>query len=438
MSRPHVSVRAAAALFLERQQLDRPRGRRLTAANLADFVGETGGLQLDSINVVDRAHYLTLWSRFGAFDHAKLDRLVYEERVLFEYWSHVACMVATRDFRAWRRSMLEYTLRHKGWKFLKKNRAVIEKVKSEVAEHGPIGSAHFEQPQRKRSAGWWNWKPAAHALEYLWMSGVITPHSRKHFHKRFDLIERVLPEAMQQEPLTKDAFWRWHLERSLHAMGTATETDLRMYMTFPRTPASERRRLLRTLVEQGVVTELGLEHHRGSWFALTRDLPELARAGRKRVASAGTTFLCPFDSLLWHRERIVKLFGFDYRIEVYVPQPKRKYGYYVLPLFHDGHFIGRADVKTHRTEGVLEFRALYFEPWFASGATPPAARWGAVDRDAALAGTADAMRSLAAFVGVPDVKLGPVTPRSLDGPMRRALAGRASAPAREPEPVVAS
>ncbi len=432
-SHPHVSIRAAAALFLERQQLDRPRGRRLTAASLADFVSATGGLQLDSINVVERAHYLTLWSRFGVYDRARLDRLIYRDRVLFEYWSHVACMVATRDFPAWRRSMLDYTLRHKGWNFLRRNRKLIPMVEHQVREHGPIGSAHFEQPQKKRAAGWWNWKPATHALEYLWMSGVITPHSRKHFHKRFDLIERVLPDAMKLEPMEKDAFRRWHVERSLHAMGAATETDLRMYLTFPRTPAGERRTHLRALVAEGVVTEVTLEGHRGPWFALTRDLPALERAALRRAPSSGTTFLSPFDSFLWHRERIVKLFGYDYRIEVYVPQPKRKYGYYVLPLLHDGHFIGRADVKTHRADGVLEIRALFFEPWFASGDAPTAARWGTVDRDGALAGAAEAMRSLAAFVGVREVKLGAVTPRAFAVPMRRALAAAAApAPARVP------
>lgn len=433
MSLPHISRRAAAALFLERQQLDRPRGRRLTAASLASFAHATCGVQLDSINVVDRAHYLTLWSRFGAFEHPKLDRLIYKKRVLFEYWSHVACMVGTADFPAWRRAMLDYRRRHKSWgAFLKKHGPTLKLVEEEIRLHGPIGSAHFEQPPGKRAAGWWNWKPAAHALEYLWMNGTITTHSRRHFHKRFDLMERIFPDHLAAEPLTSEEFRRWHFERSLHAMGAASETDLRMYMTFPRTPAVERRPHLRAMVREGLVTEVAVEGTRGVWFALTRDLPELARAGRKRAPSSGTTFLCPFDSLLWHRERVQKLFGFDYKIEVYVPAPKRKYGYYVLPLFHDGHFIGRADVKTHRVDGVLEIRALFFEPWFVAGSEPPAASWGRIDRDAALAGTADAMRSLAKFVGVSEVKLGAVTPKSLATAMRRALASAAAA---EPEAV---
>ncbi|MEO5616796.1 MAG: crosslink repair DNA glycosylase YcaQ family protein, partial [Candidatus Eisenbacteria bacterium] len=414
MSHPLISRRAAAALFLERQQLDRPRGRRLTAASLAGFARATGGVQLDSINVVDRAHYLTLWSRFGAFDRTKLDRLIYRKRVLFEYWSHVACLVGTDDFPAWRRAMLDYQRRHKSWgAWLKKHDETLRIVENEIRVHGPLGTAHFEQPPGQRAAGWWNWKPAAHALEYLWMSGVVTIHSRRHFHKRFDLLERVFPDRLAAEPMSSEAFRRWHFERSLHAMGAASETDLGMYMTFPRQPAVERRTQLRALVREGVVTEIAVEGMRGTWFALTRDLPELARAGSRRAPSFGTTFLSPFDSFLWHRERVQKLFGFNYRIEVYVPAAKRKYGYYVLPLIHDGHFIGRADVKTHRVDGVLEIRAIHFEDWFVAGVPPPAAGWGTVDRVRALAGTAAAMRSLATFVGVGEVKLGTVMPRAL-------------------------
>jgi uncharacterized protein YcaQ len=426
VSPPSVPLRAVAALFLERQQLDRPRARRLTAANLVSLTRATGGLQLDSINVVDRAHYLTLWSRFGAYDRARLDRLIYRERHLFEYWAHVACLVATADFPAWRRAMLDYARKNKAWGgWLKKNRSMLGHVEDAIRERGPLGSADFEQPQKKRFAGWWNWKPAAHALDYLWMSGAITPHSRKHFHKRFDLTERVLPGPLASEPLSSDAFRHWHLDRSLHAMGAATETDLRMYLTYPREPAGVRRARLRERLAEGDIVEIAVEGARGAWFAHRDDLPALERAARKRSPSRGTTFLCPFDSFLWHRERTAALFGFDYRIEVYVPAPKRRFGYYVLPLFHDGRFLGRADVKTHRDRGVLEIRALHFEPWFAAGTRPPHPQWGAVDRDEALAGTAQAMRSLATFVGAGQVELGTVAPRAMRVAMARSLEGTA-------------
>lgn len=427
MSVPTFPPRAAAALFLERQWLDRPRGRRLTARTLAAFARSTGGIQLDSINVVDRAHHLTLWSRFGPYDRETLRRLIEKRRVLFEYWSHVACLIATTDFPAWRRAMLDYERRHKGWAFLRTHRRVVAAVEQAIAERGPLGNAHFADPRGAGRGGWWNWKPAAHALDWLAMKGRITVHSRVHFHKRFDLIERVLPGAVEQEPLSPEEFQRWHVRRSLAAMGAATETDLRLYLTFPRPTALARRPVLRGMVERGEAVEIALAGDRGRWFALREDLPALAAAGRRRAPSTGSALLSPFDSFLWHRERTRRLFGFDYRIEVYVPGPRRTHGYYTLPLLVDGCLIGRADLKNHRGERVLELRNVHFEPWFVAGREPPAARWRPLDPDHALRGVAEAVWSLADFVGAADVKLTRTSPPRLRAPLRRALASAAPA-----------
>jgi uncharacterized protein YcaQ len=147
----------------------------------------------------------------------------------------------------------------------------------------------------------------------------------------------------------------------------------------------------------------------GRWLALTRDLPALARARRSSASPTGTTLLAPFDSLLWYRGRVARLFGFDYRIEVYTPGPKRVHGYYTLPILHDGHLIGRLDAKTHRAEARLEARHVHFEPWFAQGKASPVT--GERPRqDAALAGVREALDSLATFVGARDVVVRRVTP----------------------------
>ena len=423
-----VSRRAVAALFLERQHLDRPRARRLTTASLARFVEDAGGLQLDTINVVDRAHYLTLWSRFGPYDRAALDRMVYRRRTLFEYWAHAACLVPASHGPAWRRVMLEYATRprHGAWqRWVKKNRAVIAHVLEQIRARGPLSNADFEHDRRGRRAGWWEWKPQTHALHYLWMSGQIAVHSRAHFQKRYDLAERVLPELFAAEPPEAEAFRRWHVRRSLRAMGAATESDLRMYLTFPGITIAERRRTLEAMVRDGEVVEVALDDGRGSraerWLALSDDLPALAGAARRRAASRGTALLSPFDSLLWYRERVRRLFGYDYKIEVYVPAPRRRHGYYSLPILHDGHLIGRLDPKTWREQRRLEVRASHFEPWFASGSPPPAAAWGRVDRDAALCGLSEALVSLGTFVGADHVTLERVSPSSLAAPLKRAL-----------------
>ena len=299
--------------------------------------------------------------------------------MLIEYWAHVACLVPMTHLPAWRRAMLDYQTRHRGWaRFLRRHPQLVETVERAIRERGPLGNADFAAARNGRASGWWNWKPATHALDFLWMSGRTTVHSRAHFQKRFDLLERALPAAAGARCLDAAAFRRWHLERSLHAMGAATETDLRMYLTFPRTAVAERRAVLRDMLGSGDVLEVAVDGDRARWYALARDLEALAAAGRRRRGSRGSTLLSPFDSLLWHRKRVARLLGYDYRIEVYVPAAARRFGYYALPVLVDGQLIGRADTKLHRSERRLEVRHLHLEPWFAAGEAPRrprGARW---------------------------------------------------------------
>ena len=380
-------------------------------------------MQLDSINVLDRAHYLTLWSRFGPYDRGRLDRLVYGRRLLFEYWAHAACLVPTSMLPWWRRAMLDYRVQHTGWSgWLQKNARMLKAVRAAIETNGPMAGGEFDRgrPAGGRG-GWWDWRPVQHALHYLWMTGALTVHSRQHFQKRFDLWERALPDTLGIDPVSPAQFVRWHLERSFAAMGAATETDLARYLTFPRFAPGQRRAALRALVEGGVVVEVAVEGTTARWFAVARDLPALGRAAT--LSTRGTTLLSPFDSLLWHRARVARLFGFDYRIEVYTPAPQRVHGYYTLPILHDGRFIGRVDAKTQRAEGRLEIRHVHFEEWFSGGATPPMGS-DRLDQDAALAGLSDALGSLATFVGAADVRLGRVTPGRLRAPLAQALRQR--------------
>src|SRR5205823_3929496 len=178
------------------------------------FVEDVGGVQLDSINVLDRAHYLTVWSRFGPYDRARLDRLVYRRRLLFEYWAHAACLVPASMLPWWRRAMLDYRVSHTGWSgWLRRNAKVLNDVEAAVTANGPMANGDFNgrRPSGKQS-GWWNWQPAQHALHYLWMTGALTVHSRRHFNKRFDLLERALPAVLDVAPVSSDEFVRWHVE----------------------------------------------------------------------------------------------------------------------------------------------------------------------------------------------------------------------------------
>lgn len=421
MKAPVFPRRAAAALFLERQHLQRPRARRFSAPALLHFVEDVGGVQIDSINVVDRAHYLTIWSRFGAYDRAKLDRLVYRKRILFEYWAHAACLVPTNHFPWWRRAMLDYHLKSRGWRdWLRKNKKQLVLVEAAIREKGPQGTADFAH-RPGSTTGWWNWKPAAFALDYLWMSGRTLVHSRKSFQKRYDFAEKLMPEALGAAVPDAQAFSRWHIERSLHAMGAATEIDLRSYMTFPKMERGKRRKVLDAMVNDGSVREIVIEGERAPWFCLTRDLDALAAAGRRRTPARGTTFLAPFDSFLWHRDRVARLFHFDYRIEVYVPAPKRVHGYYVLPVLHDGHLVGRVDVKTHREHERLELKRIHLESWVVNGGMSPVAGRANVEHDGVIEGIGEAARDLARFVGARRITIGRVTPARMTRAMRAAV-----------------
>jgi uncharacterized protein len=284
-----------------------------------------------------------------------------------------------------------------------------------------MANADFEGRRPRGAAGWWNWKPVQHALHYLWMSGALAIHSRRHFHKRFDLFERALPDATAVVPVSAEEFRCWHLERTLHALGAATAGDVAGYLTFPRFGPQGRRPALAAMRARGEITEVAVEGSSVPWLVLTRDVPALRRAARRPAASQGTTLLSPFDSFLWYRERVARLFGFDYRIQVYTPSAKRLHGYYTLPILHDGHLIGRVDAKAQRATGRLHVVSVHFEPWFAAGRPAPIAG-GVVERDVALAGLADALRSLATFVGAREVTLQHATPDRLQAPLRRALA----------------
>jgi uncharacterized protein YcaQ len=421
-SRPRVSPDAVRALFLERQHLAHPRVRRLTPGRLLRFVEDVGGLQLDSINVLERAHYLTTWSRFGPYERARLDRLVYRRRLLFEYWAHAACLVPLSSLPWWRRAMLEYRGRHTGWSgWLKRNTRLIGEVTDNIRRNGPMSHGDFERGvRRKGRGGWWSWKPVQHALHHLWMTGVVAIHGRQHFQKRYDLLERAFPDA-PTGAASGEAFQRWHVERSLHAMGAATDHDLAGYLTFPRFFAKARRAGLQALLEAGEVTEIEVEGTRGRWLVLTRDLPALRRARRRATAASGTTLLSPFDSLLWYRGRVARLFGFDYRIEVYTPQADRVHGYYTLPILHHGQLVGRVDAKTHRGEARLEVRHVHFERWAAAGSPPPVGGGPRLDGDELLVGLSDALASLGRFVGAETIVLRRVTPARLRAPLARAL-----------------
>lgn len=367
-SPPEFSPDFVCRLWLARQGLltvEAPR--RLNRNSFVAHLEATGGLQVDSVNVVDRAHYLTLWSRFGAYDRAKVDRWIYRDRVALEYWGHEASILPMSDLPLAKRRMQRFPpdrwRNASYWARYDTSPESKRRVLKLLKLHGPLMSSDFE-PTSKDSArkdvlGWGSLIPKEdkRSLQLLWHAGKVAIVGRKHFHKQYDLAEKVLPA---QRPATKQEYFDSWLLRGLSGCGIATEAHLVNYITGPNLTAPERAEVLARNLKKKKIVEVQVTGLPGRWFALPRVLDE---AGDPPKAS-GLTLICPFDSLLWQRKRAEQLLNFKYRVEIYVPEKKREYGYYVLPILYRGQLVGRLDPKLHRDRGELEIKSLVYEPSF--------------------------------------------------------------------------
>ena len=381
---PRLTREQVIRLWLDRQGLLRPRGRRLTRRALVDHLERTGGLQLDSVNVVDRAHYLTLWSRFGPYDRAAVDRWVYRDRAAHEFLAHVACIVPMRSLPLSRRYMREFDPRDDWWLQRKADAGVRRAVLRRIRAEGPLESADFKN-ESGSGGSWWGWKVEKMALEWLFRRGKLAIGDRRGFRRVYDLAERVYPPGPAATRREWEDSW---LLLGLAANGAAPESHLAGYLTAPRLAAAARRAVLARNLKRGVVREVTVDGLAGPWYALAETLDGLGRLPRPR----GTNLLCPFDSLLWQRRRAEDLLDFRYRVEIYVPPPRRVHGYYVLPILHEGRLVGRLDPKFDRQAGRLLVRKLQVEPGFDGGA----------DFRRGLAG---ALADLAVFLGAGGVDL---------------------------------
>jgi uncharacterized protein YcaQ len=329
---------------------------------LLDIVQRIGLLQLDTIHVVARSHYLVMLSRAGLYDPAGLDALLYPDRCLFEQWAHAACLIPVADYPYFapiiqaRRDSPQH-----GWVERRLGGdpdGLVAAVLDEVRQRGPLASRDFEDT-RKQRASWWDWKPAKTALEVLFDRGHLMVDRREHFARFYDLAERVLPASGEPPSRTMKDFRRWATLRSVACLGVATASHASDYYR-QRKPAV--RAQMERLAAQGVLVPAAVEGWKETAYLDPADLPllEEIEAGAHRPAL--TTLLSPFDNLIWDRQRVRDLFGFDYRIEMYTPAAQRKHGYYVLPILHRGRLVGRLDPKADRAASRLIVRAIYLEP----------------------------------------------------------------------------
>jgi uncharacterized protein YcaQ len=353
-----LSLTEARRIVLAAQGFGRRQPDRPGATHLRATAERLGLFQIDSVNVLTRAHYLPAFARLGGYDRALLERDAWgppRQRRLFEYWAHEASLLplALHPLLRWRMARAERGetgyLRLR--RFAGEHRPQAMAVLDRIAAEGPLTAADFEHGASR--SGWWEWSDTKRALEWLFWCGRITTASRRgSFARVYDLPERVLPAAVLALPTPPPELAQAALvERAARALGVATAADLRDYY---RLRPAEGDHAIASLTEAGVLLPVRVE----GWSQRAWCHRDTASPRRVR----GAALLTPFDPLVWERGRTERLFGFHYRIEIYVPAERRQHGYYVLPFLLDEALVARVDLKAERAAGSLSVRRVTLEP----------------------------------------------------------------------------
>ena len=357
---PSFSLKQARRLALAAQGFGgRQPPASIKASRLNQQIERLGLLQIDSVNALVRAHYLPLFSRLGSYPQQLLDQAAWSQgrqRTLFEYWGHEASLLPMSMYplMRWRmqRARQGQGIYSQLARFGQERQATLRRVLAAVEQQGALGAGSLST-REERAGPWWDWSDEKHALEWLFAAGEVTVSGRRGFERLYDLPERVIPAAiLQQMPLEEAQAQRRLLLQAAGALGVATEKDLRDY--FRLDPADSRARLAE-LCESGELLSCEVQ----GWKQSAYCLPE-ARVPRKVEVSA---LLSPFDSLIWERSRTERLFDFRYRLEIYTPEHKRVYGYYVLPFLHNERIAARVDLRAERARGRLAVHAVHEEPF---------------------------------------------------------------------------
>lgn len=385
MSLPQIGNRTARRLFLDRHGLIAPPHGAAKGAGLAEVIGTLGFVQVDSINTVARAHDMILYARRQSYRPGGWAPLVARHRTHFEHWTHDAAVIPAAYFPHWKLRFARdrARLRERWAKWREPGyEAKFDAVLDRIANHGPCCSADVGEDEERSNGGWWEWHPSKTALEYLWRTGALSVARREGFRKIYDLTERVFPDQHRAPQPDVAETVDWACRAALDRLGFATSGELAAFWDLVA-PAEAKawcaEALARgELAEVEVVMADGRLRRHFAWpGTLGAEAPEPSQ--RVRILS-------PFDPLLRDRKRAERLFGFHYRIEVFVPEPKRRYGYYVFPVLEGDQMIGRIDMKADRSAGVLNVRAFWPEAGARMGAGRRARLEAELERVARMAG----------------------------------------------------
>lgn len=347
-----LSIGEARRVALEAQQFLSAGSAPRSGQALAQLVRRLGVVQMDSVNVLVRSHYLPVFSRRGSYKSALLERAAYDDRLLFEYWGHEASLLPVESYPLFRWRMDDARQGVGTWGRLKRyatsHQDLVKAAVDQIRERGPLGASELTDAGKSKGS-WWGWSQGKEILEWLFWIGDVTTARRRNFERLYDLPERVLPESVRKAPVPS----REHAQRELmmigaRGMGVATARDLRDYF---RLPAKEAATRLSELVEEGKLLPVSVEGWKQQGY-----LHHEAKVPRATKVADLAALLSPFDSLIWERQRTERLFDFHFRLEIYTPMHKRVHGYYVLPLLLGERVVGRVDLKSDRQSGVLQVK----------------------------------------------------------------------------------
>jgi uncharacterized protein YcaQ len=396
-----LTLQQARNLHLAAQGLLVPSKRKAKKPDILATIARMQLLQIDTIHVVNRSPYLVLFARLGAYKTQWLEELL-AEQAIFEVWAHEACFAPIDDYALHH----SYNAARRHWgvngaqRLLKSHKKHMQALLAHVHENGPVKSSDFER--KAGSGGWWGWSDEKKYLEAWFALGKLMIARRENFHRIYDLTERVHPPAAGLVLPTLEQAHHLMTERAVKALGiTQARWVNDVFRTKPRCKDAD----LKPLLNTGRIVQATVQGWDAPAYIHADHVPlaQTLAAGKQRATH--TTLLSPFDLVVWDRERALAMFDFDYRIECYTPEAKRKYGYFVLPILRRGQLVGRLDAKAHRSEGVFEVKALHLEQ--------------GIQRTEALAkDIARAICASAAWHETPKVKLGKCTTAALKKMLR--------------------
>lgn len=348
-----ISKKEARRLLILSQNLS-GNGIRKSGNKLLNIIESLGYVQIDTISVVERAHHHTLWSRMPGYNKNLLDSLLETDKSIFEYWAHAAAYLPMKDFKYSLIRKQNYSRRNRDWE--KGNKKILKYVYDRIASEGPLQSKDFED-KSKRSSGWWDWKPSKDALDFLFHKGDLMIKSRRGFQKVYDLTERVLPADTDTRFPSVEEYYEHLILSSIRSNGFASAKEITYNRRYDRV------RFLKTLnrlLEDNIIVRISIEGLPDFYYSSRNNM----KLSEKLFDTKSIHILSPFDNLIIQRKRLNDLFNFDYTIECYVPEAKRKFGYFCMPVLFGDKFIARIDAKADRLNNIFIIKNIFPEGKF--------------------------------------------------------------------------